>query len=1747
MKHWAAKWKIIARALSILALSAGSAVLPSGTAHAACGGISLTTIGSPYTQNFDTLSNVAGSTTNNLTIPGWFMTESGGGARDNEQYAVDTGASVTGDTYSYGSAGSTERALGQLRSGTLIPLFGGCFTNNTGATITSLSIAYNGEEWRLGTAGRTDQVNFEYSTNASDLVTGTWTNVAALNFVTPDTATVGAKNGNAAADRTALSSTLTGLSIPNGADFWIRWNDTDASGADDGLAIDDLSLTPQSVVTPNLTINDVSLNEGNAGTTSFTFTASLSAPAGPGGVTFDIATADGTAAAPGDYTSKSLTAQTIPAGNSTYSFTVLVNGDTTPEANETFFVNITNVTGATVTDGQGQGTIVNDDAAPNLTLNDVALNEGNSGITTFTFTASLSAPAPAGGVTFDIATADGTATAPGDYTTKSLTGQTIPAGSSTYTFDVSVNGDSTPEPDETFFVSVTNVTNAIVTDGQGVGTIANDDLTKIHDVQGNGAATPIPGATVVVEGVVVANFQGTNKLQGFFLQEEDADADADPATSEGIFIFCGTCPTAVAEGQRVRATGVVSEFNNMTEITASSAGSVVVTSAGNHLAEVTPAPIDLPIVGNLDDFYEAREGMLVNFVDQLTVGDYSDLARFGQIELYEGGRPYQYTETSAPSVAGYTAYQDNLARRRVVLDDDNNTQNAYLSLANGSQYLFYPQANGGFSVGTQGTDFFRGGDLVSGLTGVLHWSFPGTGADTWRIRPAAVHPATFTVANPRPATPPAVGGAIKAAGMNLLNYFTTIDTTASSSTGPCGPTGTLDCRGADSVAELNRQRERASIVICSLGADVYAFMELENTTPSDTITDLLGAVNARCGGVHPYTFVNTGGTLGTDAIRVAMIYRTGILSPVGSPLVDLDPVHSRPPTAQTFDVVDATNPAFGQRFTVIANHLKSKGCPGTGADADAGDGQGCFNATRTAQANRLLTWVAGTVIPAAGDPDVLLLGDFNSYAREDPITTLTGGGYTDLATTLLPPGSYSYLFDGQLGHLDYAFANTSLAPQVTGIGQWHINADEVPVFDYNDEVLDSPGEASFEEKPDGSALTPPRVVFQPASPYRASDHDPVIVGLFPLADLSVAIVDAPDPVPAGNTLSYTITVANAGPASAAAVSLSDTLPAGTTFGSLTSAAGWSCTTPAVGAGGTVACTTASMAVGSAVFTLNVQVGANTANGTVLSNTATVSSSTGDPSSGDLSATATTTVIDTLAPTVTIDQAAGQADPAVSSPVDFTATFSEPVNGFDAADITITGTAGATTATVTGSGPTYNVAISGMTSAGTIVVTIPAGAAQDLAGNPSAASTSTDNTVSFDPVLPIATGIARAGATPTNAATLQFNVTFLKDVTGVDVTDFSLATSGVTGASIVSVTGSGTTRTVTVNTGSGDGSIGLNLVDDDTIVDLNGTPLGGKGAGNGDLAGQVYIIDKTAPEAGGLAALDITTSGGATYSFTLVLSDNLAVDINSLDGSDIHVTGPGGFDQLAGLVSVAPATSGTPRTATYSIAAPGGAWDSADNGTYTVTLVASQVRDTAGNTAGQAVLGTFSVAVSAAAHAIYLPNIQREGAPDLVITGITLVPSKSTFAAGEPVELLVTVQNQGKATAKGFWVDLYINPSSPPIAANQPWNTRCALAPCFGMAWEITGELAPGQTIVLSSRSLPAGYSVWPGYFASGTSDLYAYADSYSAGVVSGAVAESDEANNQFHLGGLVVTGLNPAQASAQGFGSLRPRAAHRVR
>ncbi|HYJ46096.1 MAG TPA: lamin tail domain-containing protein, partial [Pyrinomonadaceae bacterium] len=227
----------------------------------------------------------------------------------------------------------------------------------------------------------------------------------ALDFTTPNTATTGAKDGNAAANRTTLTSTITGLSIAPGATLWIRWTDPDAAGSDDGLAVDDFSLKA-GINTPALSISDVTQSEGNAGTTTFNFTISLTSAAGPGGVNFTINTADGTtdpATAGSDYVAVVNGSGSIAPGNTSTTVSVTVNGDTTVEPDETFFVNLMDVTGATVSDGQGLGTITNDDAV--AASSDLSLTETVNNSTpnigervTFTIALNNAGPSAATGV-----------------------------------------------------------------------------------------------------------------------------------------------------------------------------------------------------------------------------------------------------------------------------------------------------------------------------------------------------------------------------------------------------------------------------------------------------------------------------------------------------------------------------------------------------------------------------------------------------------------------------------------------------------------------------------------------------------------------------------------------------------------------------------------------------------------------------------------------------------------------------------------------------------------------------------------------------------------------------------------------------------------------------------------------------------------------------------------------------------------------------------------------------------------------------------------------------------------------------------------------------------------------------------------------------------------------------------------------------------------------------------------------------
>lgn len=294
--------------------------------------------------------------------------------------------------------------------------------------------------------------------------------------------------------------------------------------------------------------------------------------------------------------------------------------------------------------------------------------------------------------------------------------------------------------------------------------------------------------------------------------------------------------------------------------------------------------------------------------------------------------------------------------------------------------------------------------------------------------------------------------------------------------------------------------------------------ELENDGygAGSAIADLTSRLNAATApGTWSFIDVDakTGqvNALGVDAIKVAMLYRSARVTPVGSTAVANTgafglyqvsggtPIQrNRPALAQAFQ---ETTGAHG-RVVVVGNHLKSKGsgCDDNvspvGPDADLGDGQGNCNLTRVLAAQQLADWLAGNPT-ATGEARVLILGDMNAYAREQPIQVLRSAGYTDLIEARVGATAYSYVFDGQWGYLDHALAAVSLVNQIADVVEWHINADEPVALDYNTDFKS------------GLQLTS----LYAADPYRASDHDPVIVGL----NLTPFVASA---VPAGNSGQY---------------------------------------------------------------------------------------------------------------------------------------------------------------------------------------------------------------------------------------------------------------------------------------------------------------------------------------------------------------------------------------------------------------------------------------------------------------------------------------------------------------------------------------------------------------------------------------------------------------------------------------------------
>jgi predicted extracellular nuclease len=595
-------------------------------------------------------------------------------------------------------------------------------------------------------------------------------------------------------------------------------------------------------------------------------------------------------------------------------------------------------------------------------------------------------------------------------------------------------------------------------------------VAAIYTVQGSGSSSPLAGQVVTSSGVVT---KLTNS--GFFMQ--DLVGDNNPATSDGIFVYTGAAAfPAAAVGNMVQVTGTVTEFNvgaagntdtaahTVTELTSVTA----VTQTGSGYS-ISPTVVNLPeaVEGDLERF----EGMLVRLTGPFTVAQNYFQGRFGQLTLAVGGRLETPTNRFRPGPQA-RALADQNARSRIILDDGSSLQNP-----NPTPYL-------------DSNALPRAGDTVASITGVIDYGLAtssNTGFGDYKIHPTVAP--VFTLSNLRSAAPEAVGGNITVASFNVLNYFTTFTNgqTASGQTGQgCSlgsATSASNCRGADSLAEFVRQRAKIVEAMAALNADVLGLMEIQNNGLV-AVQNLVDALNAKVGaGTYASTPLPAQGT-GTDAIRVAMVYKPSRLGLLGAPVSDTDPVNNRPTLAQSFVLSN------GERFSLLVNHFKSKGsCPAAGAaeaagNTDSGDGQGCWNALRQQQAQRLRSFVA-TVQTAAGSNDVLLIGDLNAYAQEDPVFDLTSNGYIDQIGRFNSFG-YSYVFDGGAGRLDHAIASPTLSARVSRASHWHINADETVLADYNLEYK-APllCNGSIACSPDPYSV----------SPYRSSDHDPVVVGL----------------------------------------------------------------------------------------------------------------------------------------------------------------------------------------------------------------------------------------------------------------------------------------------------------------------------------------------------------------------------------------------------------------------------------------------------------------------------------------------------------------------------------------------------------------------------------------------------------------------------------------------------------------------------
>ena len=610
----------------------------------------------------------------------------------------------------------------------------------------------------------------------------------------------------------------------------------------------------------------------------------------------------------------------------------------------------------------------------------------------------------------------------------------------------------------------------------------------IAEIQGPGAASPLVNSTVTTKGVVTAAYP-TGGFKGYYIQTPGTGGPVDPATdttSDGIFVFqsTGAFPAAVQIGKYVQVTGSVTEFFGMTELNVAAAD---VVDLGAPPAPVTAATTSgWPTT---DAARESLEGMLYRPTGAFTVTNTFTTNQFGEVGLASGTKPLiQRTEVEKPGPASSSATQADNAARAVTLDDGSSINFLATSggvLVNGNLTPPYISQSAPVRVGEPVT--FTSDVIVDWRNSA--WKFQPTTTVTGPDN--ANSPATF--ANTRTAAPDEalIGKAdLKLASFNVLNYFTTLGTDSSSCTAfkdrdGDGSTvsGGCDQRGAWDSADFGRQQAKIVKAINALDADVIGLMEIENSarlgeTADEALNSLVAALNADAGAgtwaANPSS-AELPPVSEMDVITNAIIYKPAAVQRVGASRAlgtqsasggAFD--NAREPVAQVFHPV-----AGGDNFLFVVNHFKSKGSAGPWpGDADSGDGQGSSNESRVRQATALRDWVP-TV--QAGTKAVVMVGDYNAYAKEDPLQVLYDAGYTDVEQQY-NHGEYSYSFSGLSGSLDHILVNSSALKRSTGADIWNINSGESIALEY-------------------SRWNYHATDFYQADPYASSDHDPVVLGL----------------------------------------------------------------------------------------------------------------------------------------------------------------------------------------------------------------------------------------------------------------------------------------------------------------------------------------------------------------------------------------------------------------------------------------------------------------------------------------------------------------------------------------------------------------------------------------------------------------------------------------------------------------------------